>query len=417
MEVPLSQTQKKSGGRDISDLKARLGLKKGGPASKSGGAVVAPPGMKSRGSVPVPPGAKAPAPQLPSASDDPFAHMNAMAAVGVAQRAPEIIIVNDGKPVETVDTKSRAVTMAKYGGMVLIPLIVGIALGQISKTAKSVNKTIDHAVLLHKDVNRIRTGIYDLVVTPLLEAQERGQNGRFLVHDAKLDEALEGNLKQLPAMNPEIAFRSYMFDMDTNLVGDILYFYSASMQLRTELEAHVQAAKADAQAIKTGDKKLVEAKPDAGVNEYLKASFSRYGIIVEVPTRRDAEQGKQFGAKLVEVGPPVCQDGKTSSSATCPGPPRGFAYREIDSGEGWKPAEFGFPEGENVPGKKLLPLLDTRVFSSLLKGGGATAAEMAYKSRVEDLSKRATELVEFGTSIEKTLKAKANQSKAFTFFL
>jgi hypothetical protein len=417
MEVPLSQTQKKSGGRDISDLKARLGLKKGGPASKSSGAVVAPPGLKSRGAVPVPPGAKAPEPQLPSASDDPFAHMNAMAAVGVAQRAPEIIVVNDGKPVETVDTKSRAVTMAKYGGMVLIPLIVGIALGQISKTAKAVNKTIDHSANLHKDVNRIRTGVYDFVVTPLLEAQERGQGGKFLIHDPKLDEALQGNLKQLPSINPETAFRSYMFDMDENLVGDILFFYSEAAQLRKDLEAHVEAAKLDSQAIKAGDKKLVEARPDASVNEYLKASFSRYGIILEVPNRKEAEQGKQFGAKLVEVGPPVCQDGKTSSAATCPGPPRGFGYREVDSGEGWRPAEFGFPEGENVPGKKILPLLDTRVLTSLLKGGGAAAAETAYKTRVEGIAKRATELVEFGTSIEKTLKAKANQSKSFTFFL
>jgi hypothetical protein len=208
-----------------------------------------------------------------------------------------------------------------------------------------------------------------------------------------------------------------MFDMDANLVGDILFFYSEAMQLRKDLETHVEATKLDAQAIKAGEKKLVESKPDAAVNEYLKAAFSRYGIIVDVPNRKDAEQGKQFGARLVELGPPVCQDGKASSSATCQGPPRGFAYREAASGEGWRPAEFGFPEGENVPGKKLLPLLDTRVLSSLLKGGGASASEAAYRARVEAINERTKQLVEFGTSIEKTLKAKANQSKAFTFFL
>ncbi|RMH37117.1 MAG: hypothetical protein D6689_21285, partial [Deltaproteobacteria bacterium] len=57
MEVPLSQSPKKPGARDISDLKARLGLKKGGPAAKP---------RPASGSVPPPLGAApAPAPVPP----------------------------------------------------------------------------------------------------------------------------------------------------------------------------------------------------------------------------------------------------------------------------------------------------------------------------------------------------------------
>ena len=98
---------KRTGSRDISELKARLGLKKGAAAGdrtsreRNGGqtgGVVAPPGLN----LPPPPGAAAPQPVIPNAADDPFGAMNAMAAVGTVQRAPEIVIVNDGKPVENV---------------------------------------------------------------------------------------------------------------------------------------------------------------------------------------------------------------------------------------------------------------------------------------------------------------------------
>src|SRR5690348_3416141 len=68
-EVPLSDS-KKTGSRDISDLKARLGLKKGGAASQTGatprangasGGVVPPPGLN----LPPPPGLAPAAPPQP----------------------------------------------------------------------------------------------------------------------------------------------------------------------------------------------------------------------------------------------------------------------------------------------------------------------------------------------------------------
>ena len=85
---------KRGGSRDISELKQRLGLKKAttttaatGRANGAPGGVVPPPGL-----APPPP----PQPVIPNAAEDPFAAMNAMAAVGTVQRAPEIVIVHDG---------------------------------------------------------------------------------------------------------------------------------------------------------------------------------------------------------------------------------------------------------------------------------------------------------------------------------
>ncbi|MDB4953191.1 MAG: hypothetical protein JWO36_760, partial [Myxococcales bacterium] len=130
---------KKTGSRDISELKQRLGLKKGAAAQTTGqvagrgngqsGGVVPPPGLN----LPPPPGVSAPQPQMPNAHDDPFGAMNAMAAVGNVQRAPEMVIVHDGKPVENVGSGSGSILK------ILIPAIIflgiGVAVGKIGATA------------------------------------------------------------------------------------------------------------------------------------------------------------------------------------------------------------------------------------------------------------------------------------------
>ena len=90
---------KKPGQRDISDLKARLGLKKGAGA---GGTREPAPGAPARPGqrgnvVPPPPGVQPPKPEAPAPIDarvDPFGAMNAMAAQGAVSRAPEIIVVD-----------------------------------------------------------------------------------------------------------------------------------------------------------------------------------------------------------------------------------------------------------------------------------------------------------------------------------
>src|SRR5882672_5407489 len=134
-EVILSDP-KRGGSRDISELKQRLGLKKGaapGQAQANGtpAGVVRPPGM----ALPTPP----PQPVIPNAADDPFAAMNAMAAVGTVQRAPEIVIVNDGKPVENVGASSRGGAIARLAAPAVIALVVGFLIGQVAKGAAVYN--------------------------------------------------------------------------------------------------------------------------------------------------------------------------------------------------------------------------------------------------------------------------------------
>ena len=80
MEARVSQSSKRPGAKDISDLKARLGLKKSGPAAAKAGGGVAPPGARAGGVIPAPPGAQPPRPHIPDAKEDPFGAMNALAA-------------------------------------------------------------------------------------------------------------------------------------------------------------------------------------------------------------------------------------------------------------------------------------------------------------------------------------------------
>jgi hypothetical protein len=131
---------KRGGSRDISELKQRLGLKKGGAAATGGTparngtpGVVPPPGLAVAPPAP-------PQPVIPNAAEDPFGAMNAMASVGTVQRAPEIVIVNDGKPVENVSASSRGAVLAKVVAPAVLTLVVGIGIGKISKGADVYNE-------------------------------------------------------------------------------------------------------------------------------------------------------------------------------------------------------------------------------------------------------------------------------------
>lgn len=420
MEGNLSQSPKRPGARDISDLKARLGLKKSAPAANaSGGAVpppagvagvVPPPGV----SVPPPPGMAVP---VPNASTDPFAAMNAMAQIGALQsqvRAPEIIIVNDGKPVESVETTSKIVTYGKLAGMVLLPLIVGIVVGQISKSAKAYNATIADAAIIRDDVKRMKKSLIS-VQNALLTAKERNSNS-FSATDDTLTEELAAAAKS-GTVDPNIVYHSHLYDMKPDLVETVLGYYAQSQQLTLEIEAHVKSAKEDAKGLAAGKAKLEGGAPSEDVNKIL-AAFSkyRYGVFIVIPDADEAAKGVAFGARLVEIGPPICADRKASTTGKCDDQTIGFGYRN-EPGEAWNLMELGQPEGEAVGGKKLIPLAPTGAMDGLLQGPEATAAEYNFSKRINDIAEKTGRLIEVGTYIEGQLNSKANEGKKFTFFL
>jgi hypothetical protein len=410
LEEPLSQSQKKSGAGNISDLKARLGLKKGGPAAQKGagpasGGIVAPPGVAGKSSiaVPVPPGARAPQPKLPDASEDPFAAMNAMAAMQRAVAAPEIVIVNDGKPVENVGNQSPLVRFGIPGGIAVVMLLAGWLFGQMSANSNLNEEAFTDAATVGQDMKRLRQESLQHIQDGLWKSQEKSGEGKpFPVNDEELTQTL-ANKKVWPVLDPEIFTKKY-YVLDKDLVTSIVGFYSDIITIRELVEAHVKATENDSKALKESKTRIAAAKPDESVNRYL--DFYRYGVILSVPTKAEAEQGKAFGARLVEIGPPVCQDGKLSNDGKCPDAPRGFGVREQNSSSpGWAPVEIAFGGGDGVPGSKLLPLLPNEIFESLYKGTEPSVAEAAYMRRVNQLNELVKNAIETGSALEKQLSA------------
>lgn len=409
----MSQSQKKSGAGNISDLKARLGLKKGGPAAAvdkgavpAPGGIVPPPGAAAaKGSiaVPVPPGARPPAPKLPDASEDPFAAMNAMAAMQRATAAPEIVIVNDGKPVENVGNQSSLIRFGIPAGIAVVTLLAGWLFGQMSANSSLTDEALTDAAAVGQDIKRLRQESLQHVQDALWKSQEKASGGKaFPINDTELTQAL-ADKKIWPAFDPETFTKKY-YVLDKDLVTSIMGFYSDVITIREQLEAHVKATENDSKAMQEAKTRVDGLKPEQSVNRYL--DFYRYGIVIDVPTKAEAEQGKLFGARLVEIGPPVCQDGKLSTDGKCPEPPRGFGIRDQNStSPGWLPSEIGFAQGENVPRAKLLPLLPNEIFESVAKGTEPTVAEAAYLRRLTELSELVKNAIETGSSLEKQLSA------------
>ena len=81
-------------------------------------------------------------PVMPNAADDPFGAMNAMAQMRSVQRAPEMIIVNDGKPVENVGASGKGVGLAKMIVPAIVALGLGVAIGQMAKNGAHYNEGI-----------------------------------------------------------------------------------------------------------------------------------------------------------------------------------------------------------------------------------------------------------------------------------
>jgi hypothetical protein len=417
MEVPLSQSPKKPGARDISDLKARLGLKKGGPAAKPkppgapGQGAAIPPPTRGRGAVPAPPGA-APLPgaagtgsaPIPDASKDPFGAMNAMAAQRVAHAAPEIIVVNDGRPVESVEKKARGALLVRVVLPMVAALVVGVVVGQMGTRAKIYNETIDDAgkvseivAKVDKDLQNLRNALYT--------AKEKGANGQnYLVADTELADQLEA----LQLTMPDLAtvYESNLYEMEQGVVDQTMAFLTESTILYKDIKEHVEKTRREAKALVAGQSRLQKF-----------GLPSRYGVIVDIEKGDDAE-GKPVSATFVELGDPVCGDNKPNPAGCGDAPPSGFMYRPAELGP-WGQKSLAVAEGQYVPGNRLIPLgFDpSPTLKALFQGGEATVSEVSYMQRITDIDAKVDDLMERAKGLRKSLTTTANASKQFTFFL
>lgn len=422
----MSDARKPGGSRDISDLKARLGLKKGAAAPATGqpratgqtGGVVAPPGMN----LPPPPGVHQPAPPpMPNAADDPFGAMNAMAAVGTVQRAPEIVIVNDGRPVENVGAESHGASIARIAIPAVLALLVGIAVGKIGGSASSYNAGLS-------DVKQILgakgtpSTVVDLKqqLSQLDTLLDEAKTKNAFRPDKDLDNKLKAAAKAFE-VKKEIVYRAKQNAVDADVSGQILAFYAGVAELKAMIDQHIKSAEYDDKAFAKAKEKQSASELKEADNAYLNGQL-RYAVFISAPT--DDNRDEPFGAKLVEIGPPYCGD-KVASSGKCSdgSAPNGFAYR-TEPGGTFIQGQLATGGGDSVPAKKLVQLLPGGVRDSLVKGADGVASEIYYQKRmraiyerIHGLEGRTKGLLDEGNKLETKLQTESNKSSKFSFFM
>lgn len=410
---------KRTGSRDISELKQRLGLKKGAaPATgqtRSGGGQTAgiapPPGL----SVPPPPGAEPPQPAIPNAADDPFGAMNAMAKVGTVQRAPEIVIVNDGKPVESVGSSSTGAKIAMIAIPGVLMLAVGVAIGKVGTSASHYNDGIAGANALLDNEKGVKKTLSDL--ERILDEHKAKNN---FAPDPSVDKELEKLVGRLDIKGDVYAVARNITN-EQDLASQALSFYGGVQEVKAALDFHLKASKSDDQAFiaakKAADNKQV--KPE--LNYYL-ANTWRYAVVVSAPASCGPDDKKDcdlpFGAQFVELGPPVC-DGKVAPSGKCAEgvSPSGHAYRIDPTKETFSTGELITQNTDNIPAKKMIPLIDNGVLRGVLQGNEHTASEMLYGKRLRAIADRAKKLINDANKLESSLQTQSNKGKRFTFML
>ncbi|MBP6632632.1 MAG: hypothetical protein KBG28_30305 [Kofleriaceae bacterium] len=421
---------KRPGSRDISDLKARLGLKKGAPGpagtpappgaptpgpaaapAPSGGAIAPPPGV----AIQPPPGMARPAPAapaappVPSASDDPFGAMNAMAQMGTMQRAPEIVIVNDGKPVEDVAAGKRAATIGKYVAIGILPLIFGVVIGQIAKDGNFYNDGIRGAKAIMGNVKELKKNLGELE-SILTDSKKSG-------YRASKDMTAKLGLL-LPKLDSKstIVFRAKQSSMSAELSGQIMSFYAGVNELQSMLRRHVDAAKADDIALAKAKTAGDGAKIAESENVFI-AGTIRYAVVLSNPGEEDKATGGPVGAQVVELGPPYCGEVMSKTGACEGSGPSGHAYRPEPSGNWRKGDVVSVSPGDPFPAKVVIPLVSNGTIDGLIRGTQPAVSEAAYVRRMSELSTMLEELLANANAVENKLRAKAGESPKFTFFL
>ena len=417
---------KRGGSRDISELKQRLGLKKGaapGAQPRANGAtgVTPPPGMMPPPGMHVPPQAP-PQPVIPNAAEDPFGAMNAMAAVHTVQRAPEIVIVNDGRPVENVGASGRGTSIAKIVAPAVVALAIGVGIGQIAKGANLYNQGLkdsrtilgdDKAPSTVKNVKKSLSeldGVLDEMKTRNGYRPDTDADKKLAELAARLDVKSGTVFRTASAVDPEVA-------------GQIMAFYAGVVEVKGMLDTHEKAAKFDDLALAAGK----AAGAAAAVKETENAALAgagavRYGALIQAPTAAD---GGEFGVKLVELGPPYCGNApasggnpKTGSSGKCDNneQPSAFAYRG-ELGAAWTKGDLQTQGSDAVPTKKLVLLLPNGVRDALIKGSEPSASEAYYVKRLKSVTDRTKKLIDDANKLEQRLQAESSKSARFSFFL
>jgi hypothetical protein len=356
---------------------------------------------------------------MPNAHDDPFGAMNAMAAVGSVQRAPEIVIVNDGN-VERVHAASSGALIAKIAVPAGIALIVGLAIGKIGTGAASYNEGLRGARAILGDRQTPSTvAMLKRQLSELDNLLDEAKTKNGFKPDTELNKKLKEFAGKLE-IKSELVFRAKMNTLDAELAGQILSFYAGVQEVKDMLDIHNRAAAGDDILLR----KAKDAADAATVKEGPLSGHLRYAVLLSAPSDTDRSD---FGAKIVEIAGVYC--GGNNVAARCPDGeyPSAFAYRNEPGSTPIK-GDLVASGSDSLPAKKIVPLLANGIRDSLVKGGEPTVSEFYYTRRLRELytrvhgkvgqdGKPVGGLIEDGNKLETRLQTEAGKSTRFSFFM
>jgi hypothetical protein len=366
--------------------------------------------------LPPPPGVQPPqpaAPAIPNAADDPFGAMNAMAAVGTVQRAPEIVIVNDGKPVENVGASSKGASIAKIAVPAVAALALGLAIGRISKDANFYNDGLkDAKSILGTPTTPSTVSAVKKTLSGLDSSLDEAKTKNNFRPDADLGAKLSKVAQELDVKS-ELVFRAKQNALAPDASGMIMSFYAGVAELKGMVDAHNKAAKFDEMTLSKA-KSNQEAATLKDTDNALLAGQVKYGVMLSAPTDEDKQD---FGAKLVEIAGLYC-GGASNPVAKCADgeSPSGFAYRNEPGGTPIK-GDLATSGSDSVPTKKVVMLLGNGVRDALIKGGDPGVSEFYYTRRVRAIADRTKKLIEEANNLEKRLQQESSKGARFSFFL
>ncbi len=375
---------KKPGARDISDLKARLGLKKTNTmaaVTPQGEPGASPPGAPiPSGAVPSPFGAPAAAPAPPpDPRRDPFSAQqqqqaaNLAAFYGIGQQLPG-----------SADAVAGSMEKPKPWGLIAAVLVGGLGIfivgsfwGGISKSRVEFNETTDHAIQIRDEVDKLEKNLASIIAE--LRRSTAG----------KVDPDQAIRLASLGLKKPDTGriFHTNYVHLEGLGMERLFSYYNATIKLYDEIEVHGRKTNADKESI-------------TKFLENANRSDKNYGVVVDVG-------GPIPIAKFVEVGAPVCpKEGQVDCK---PDELKGFKYR-LEAGANWseKPVR-------GKPGETVTPLQQTPLFKSVASGSVDAIAVEAYGRRLKNIIELVGELEKTHKELAADLKKTAERPKVFTF--
>jgi hypothetical protein len=387
----LEQPKKPGPGKDIADLKARLGLAKAPAAAppRPGVPGVAPapgPSAIPNPLAPPPPPPMPFAPPPPRAAppaaprfDDPFA----------AMRPPEgkhfdLRSVDDGRPAVSVRRTASVAALIIFIIGVLVAGAVGFGFGASAVGRRMFNQANFGAKRVKTELDEMQKTITDITTAVNMSSQRLAASRQEpLAFDYKLIEELE-KIKLDPRPDTSRIFKVNYYLLEDLAIDRLMNFYYDSIVLYGEVERHIKRTKADKSILEAfAAKQASKSGEDSG-------KAVNYGVVFD-------SRGKLAIANLVEVGKPVCKGGAENCSAA---DIESFMIRS-NTGANWSQRKIGpKPEGD-----KVVPIEKTALFEAVMSGSPDQVRMEQYKQRYNNiriiLQRLAATKKELGEAIDK----------------